>query len=56
MSQRNPGLMFFRENLKKNEQLIAHNKVNLIKKLVNLKYKERRNITKHNSEFQGLVD
>ena len=27
-----------------------------MKKLVNLKYKERRSITKHTSEFQGLVD
>ena len=38
------------------EQPTEHNKVNLIKRLVNLKYKERRSITKLTSEFQSLVD
>ena len=27
-----------------------------MKRLVNLKYKERRSIIEHTSEFQGLVD
>ena len=38
------------------EQLTAHYKVNLMKMLVNLKYKGGRDITKHISEFQGLVN
>ena len=38
------------------EQSTAHNKVNLMKRLINLKYKEGRSITKHTGEFQGLVD
>lgn len=38
------------------EQLIAHNKANLTKRLVNLKYKEGRSITEHTIKFQGLVD
>ena len=38
------------------EQLTAHNKANLMKKLINLKYKEGRSTTEHTSEFQGLVD
>ena len=38
------------------EQPTAQNKANLMKRLVNLKYKEGRSITKHVSEFQDLVD
>ncbi|KAH9784249.1 retrovirus-related pol polyprotein from transposon RE1 [Citrus sinensis] len=38
------------------EQPTAHNKVNLMKRLVNLKYKEGRSTTEYISEFQGLVD
>ena len=38
------------------EQLITKNKANLMKRLVNLKYKEGRSITEHTSEFQDLVD
>ena len=38
------------------EQLAAQNRVNMMKKLVNLKYKEGRNITERTSEFQGLVN
>ena len=38
------------------EQLITKNKANLMKRLVNLKYKEGHSITKHTSEFQGLID
>ena len=38
------------------KQPTAHNKANLMKMLVNLKYKERYSITEHTSEFQGLVD
>ena len=38
------------------EQPTAQNKVNLMKRLVNLKYKKCHSITEHTSEFQGLVD
>ena len=38
------------------EQPITQNKANLMKRLVNLKYKEGHGITKHTSEFQGFVD
>ena len=38
------------------EQPTTQNKVNLIKKLVNLKYKEGRSITEHTNEFQSLID
>ena len=38
------------------EQPIAQKKANLIKRLVNLKYKEGHSIIEHTSEFQGLVD
>ena len=35
---------------------IEHNKANFIKRLVNLKYNERRSIIEHTSEFQVLVN
>ena len=38
------------------EQLTTWNKANLIKKLVNLKYKEGCNIIERTSKFKGLVD
>ena len=38
------------------KQPTVHNKANLMKRLVNLKYKEERSITEHTSEFRGLVD
>ena len=38
------------------EQLTAQNKVNLMKRLVNLKYKEGRSTIEYISEFQGLID
>ena len=38
------------------KQPTSQNKVNLMKILVNLKYKEGCSITEHTSEFQGLVD
>ena len=38
------------------EQLTTYNKANLMKRLVNLKYKEGRSVIKHTSEFQSLVD
>ena len=38
------------------EQSTAQNKVNLMKMLVNLKYKVRCSITEHTGKFQGLVD
>ena len=45
---------------RKLEKIYEHptiqNKGNLMKTLVNLKYKEGRSITEHTSEFQGLVD
>ena len=38
------------------DQPIAQNRANMMKMLVNLKYKEGRSIIEHTSEFQGLVD
>ena len=38
------------------EQPTPQNKANLMKRLVNLKYKEGRSIAEHTSEFQGLVN
>ena len=38
------------------EQPAAQNKANLMKRLFHLKYKKIHSITKHISEFQGLVD
>ena len=34
----------------------AQNKANLIRRLVNLKYKDGNNVSEHMSEFQGIVD
>lgn len=38
------------------EQPTAQNKVNMMKRLVNLKYKEGYNITEHTREFKDFVD
>ena len=47
--------MFFGENQRQYEQTTTHNKANLMKRLVNLKYKEGHRITEHTSELKGLV-
>ena len=38
------------------ERKTAQNKATLIRRLVNLKYKDGRNVTEHLSDFQGLVN
>ena len=38
------------------ERKTAQNKVFAIRKLVNLKYKDRRSVTEHLSNFQNLVN
>lgn len=38
------------------EKNTSKNKDVIIKKLVNLKYRERRSMTEHTSEYQGLVN